>query len=109
MNVKQIFGINLQVNRKKLSLSQEQLAEKLNISIKHLSSLETGKAFASAELIEKISKTLHVSISSLFCTQNEKPLDESDLAKIDKIIEKELQKSLYSIKAEIRSSLKNTF
>ena len=83
MGVKQIFGNNLHSYRKLRSLSQEQLAEKLDISVKHLSTLETGKVFASAELIEKISKELNVSISALFYTPDEKSFDESDLSKIE--------------------------
>ena len=52
-------------------MTQEQLAEKLEISIKHLSTLETGKVFASSELIEKIAEELKVSISALFYTPDE--------------------------------------
>lgn len=102
MNLKQIFGNNLHSYRKLRSLSQEQLAEKLDISIKHLSTLETGKVFASAELIEKIADVLQVSISALFYTPDEKSFDESDLAKIEKILEVESLKSLVSIKTQIR-------
>lgn len=103
MGVKQIFGNNLHSYRKLRSLSQEQLAEKLDISVKHLSTLETGKVFASAELIEKISKELNVSISALFYTPDEKSFDESDLSKIEKILEEESLKSLISIKTQIRN------
>ena len=103
MGVKQIFGNNLHPYRKLRSLSQEQLAEKLDISVKHLSTLETGKVFASAELIEKISKELNVSISALFYTPDEKSFDESDLSKIEKILEEESLKSLISIKTQIRN------
>ena len=103
MGVKQIFENNLHSYRKLRSLSQEQLAEKLDISVKHLSTLETGKVFASAELIEKISKELNVSISALFYTPDEKSFDESDLSKIEKILEEESLKSLISIKTQIRN------
>ena len=102
MNLKQIFGNNIHSYRKLRSLSQEQLAEKLDISIKHLSTLETGKVFASAELIEKIANELKVSVSALFYTPDEKSFDESDLAKIEKILEEESVKSVTSIKTRIR-------
>lgn len=103
MNLKQIFGNNLHTYRKLRGLSQEQLAEKLDISVKHLSTMETGKVFASAELIENISKVLNVSISALFYTPDEKSFDESDLSKIDKILEEEVYKSLSVIKDKIRT------
>ena len=103
MGGKQIFGNNLQSYRKLRGLSQEQLAEKLNISTKHLSTLETGKVFASAELIDKFSQELKVSISSLFYTAEEKSFDESDLCKISEILDVEINKSLLSIKEKIHS------
>ena len=103
MSPKQIFGTNVHSYRKLRGLSQEQLAEKLDISVKHLSTIETGKVFASAELIENISKKLNVSLSALFYTPDEKSFDESDLAKIDLILDEEIIKSLSYIKEKIRT------
>lgn len=102
MGLKQIFGNNLHSYRKLRGVSQEQLAEKLDISVKHLSTMETGKVFASAELIENIAKELNVSISALFYTPNEKSFDETDLSKVDSILEEEIIKALWTIKNRIR-------
>ena len=63
--------------------------------------METGKVFASAELIEKIAIELDVSISALFYTPDEKSLDGSELAKIDMIIEEEIIKSISVIRNRI--------
>lgn len=98
MNLKRIFGNNIHAYRKQNKFSQEQLAEKLEISVKHLSTLETGKVFASAELIEKIADALKVSVSSLFYTSEEKSFDDSDLQKIEKIIEEETLKAITAMK-----------
>ena len=103
MSVKKLFGNNLHSYRKLRGFSQEQLAEKLNISVKHLSTLETGKVFASADLIEKLSDILEVSISALFYTPEEKSFDESDLCKISLILEEEFNKSLILIRNKIKS------
>lgn len=102
MELKRNFGSNIHDYRKLRNFSQEELAEKLDISVKHLSTIETGKVFASAELIEKLAKELNVSVSSLFYTQNEKCYDESDIAKIDVILDEELEKSITLIKRKIR-------
>lgn len=102
MVVKQLFGQNLHTYRKLRKLSQEQLAEKLDISVKHLSTMETGKVFASAELIEKIARELDISISALFYTDNDKTCDESDFSKIESILEEESIKALQFIKYKIR-------
>ena len=84
--------------RKAHSLTQEQLAEKLEISVKHLSNIETGKVFASAELIETIALVLDVSVSALFYSPEEKSFDDSDISRIEKIIEEESQKAVLAMK-----------
>lgn len=108
MSVKKLFGNNLHSYRKLRGFSQEQLAEKLNISVKHLSTMETGKVFASADLIEKLSDILNVSISALFYTPEEKSFDESDLCKISLLLEEEFNKSLISIRNKIKSIKSDT-
>ena len=47
-------------------LTVAELAEKLGISQKHLSDIETGTKFPSAGLIEKLAKELNVSVAFLF-------------------------------------------
>lgn len=98
MNVKEIFGTNIHTYRKQKKFSQEQLAEKLEISVKHLSNMETGKVFASAELIETIALVLEVSVAALFYSPEEKSFDESDISNIENIIEEESQKAVIAIK-----------
>lgn len=44
-NIRKIFGENVKFYRKKQGLSQEQLAELLEISTNHLSVIETGTKF----------------------------------------------------------------
>ena len=106
MDVKKIFGNNLHIYRKKQGISQEKLSETLDISTKHLSDLETGKSFVSAELLENISQVLHISPSALFFTLDEMSVDESDWSKIEEIITQEVQKMMVSTKLRI-SEIKN--
>ncbi|MCR5621760.1 MAG: helix-turn-helix domain-containing protein [Treponema sp.] len=65
-SIPQLFGKNVQKYRKEVGLTQEQLSERLKISQKHLSIVETGTQFASASLIGKIAKELNVSPAMLF-------------------------------------------
>lgn len=106
MDVKKIFGNNLHIYRKKQGISQEKLSETLDISTKHLSDLETGKSFVSAELLENISQVLHISPSALFFTTDEMSVDESDWSKIEEIITQEVQKMMVSTKLRI-SEIRN--
>jgi len=100
--IKAVFGANVKFYRKKLHLSQEQLAEKLGITPKHLSTIETGATFVSAELLEKFSEQLLVSVSALFYSVDEISTDDSMLGKIDQIIDKEYEKASRMIKIQIR-------
>ncbi|MEE1182454.1 MAG: helix-turn-helix transcriptional regulator [Treponema sp.] len=53
INVKKIFGENVRNYRRKQNLTQEKLAELIDVSPKHLGVIERGDAFVSAELLEK--------------------------------------------------------
>lgn len=103
MNLKQIFGQNIRTYRKLRQMSQECLAEKLDISTKHLSTMETGKVFASAELIERLADALSVSVSALFFAPGEKSFDESDYSKISAIFEEECKKMLLEVQKRLYS------
>lgn len=65
-SIQKLFGSNVQKYRKQAGLTQDELSERIGITQKHLSIIETGTQFASAQVIEKISKELNVSPASLF-------------------------------------------
>lgn len=75
-SIPQLFGRNVRKYRKARNLTQEQLSEKLEISQKHLSIIETGNQFASATLIGRISEVLNVSPGDLFGGSSEEILRE---------------------------------
>jgi len=102
MDIKTSFGLNLKHYRKKQHLSQEQLSEKVDISVMHLSKIERGLTFVSADLLEKLSDNLEIPIASLFCKDNEKIYDDNILSKFDRITEKHLIKAIEGIKSDIR-------
>ena len=53
--------------RKKNNLTQEQLAEKLNISDRAISKWETGKAMPDSDIMPELCDILGISINELFC------------------------------------------
>jgi transcriptional regulator with XRE-family HTH domain len=101
MDIKKFFGANLKFYRKKRRLSQEELSEKLGISVVHLSKIERGLTFVSAELLDKLSLSLEISVAHLFCKTNEKIYDDI-LKKFDRITEKHLIRAMEGIKIDIR-------
>ena len=56
MRLKQQLGKRIKELRVKNHLTQEQLAELVDINTKHQSSIETGRHYPSAELIERYAK-----------------------------------------------------
>ena len=102
MGIKSVFGANLKYYRKKRRFSQEQLAEKAGISARHLSFIENGAAFVSAELLEKLTDILKVSASALFFDQKEISWDDTRLTAIDRLVETEMVNTVESIKLRLR-------
>ena len=66
MNIKKQLGQKIRNLRLKNSMTQEVLAEKINISPKSLSQIECGNNFVSAETLEDICNALDISPKSLF-------------------------------------------
>ena len=104
MNVKTVFGENLKFYRKGKHLSQEQLSEKVDISVKHLSVIERGLTFVSADLLEKLSKYLEIPVYFFFRKETDVNTSSSLLNDIDRKIEKHLIKAIEEIKADIRKN-----
>lgn len=63
-----IFSNNIRYYRKKCSMTQEELAEKCDLSISYIKQIESGKEYKNVSLnvILKISKALDVSVEKLF-------------------------------------------
>ena len=62
----EIFGKNVKNLRENNKLSQEKLAEKIEISKNTISDIENGKKFIHAKTLVKLSKALNVEVYELF-------------------------------------------
>lgn len=76
MNLKQKLGKRIQELRKFQHITQEKLAEKINMDITSLSKIETGRNYPQPDTLEKIAAALSVDVESLF-------LFKKDLTKED--------------------------
>ncbi|MBQ8460455.1 helix-turn-helix transcriptional regulator [bacterium] len=65
-NLKKRLGNRIKTLRKAKNITQEKLAEIINMDITSLSKIETGRNYPQPETIEKISIALNVKINELF-------------------------------------------
>ena len=60
------FGENIKRLRREHNMSQEELADKINVDRSYMGFIERGERNPSLEKIIRISKTLNVTIKDLF-------------------------------------------
>ena len=60
------LGKKIQRKRKDLSLTQDELAEKVGISLTYMGFIEQGRYAPSLEVLNKIAKALKIPLSDLF-------------------------------------------
>jgi transcriptional regulator with XRE-family HTH domain len=65
-NLRNIFVKNLRENRKKCGLSQEKLAEKVDVSTHHIAMIELSRNFPAIDLVERLAGALGVEVYELF-------------------------------------------
>jgi transcriptional regulator with XRE-family HTH domain len=70
MNEAELFGRLLRATRKDRKLSLGQLAEKVEIGVKHLGRIERGEKVPSFELIVALAKALNASPATFFQFEN---------------------------------------
>lgn len=84
-DIKILLGKRIRELRKKLNISQQELAEMINIDARNLSNIECGISFPSKTLFD-ISKVLKVTLPDLFDFEHQK----YSIAEMKKYISKEL-------------------
>ena len=88
MGVKQEFGKKIKRMRINRGLTQEELAEAVDLSQRAMSGIETGENFVSAETIDKLVKALDTTLEELFST---------DHLKVDTELRQEIDEKLDSL------------
>lgn len=92
-NIKELFGKKIKECRKHKNYTQAQLAEMVNVDDKHISCIESGKNFPSADLIERLANALDVEPKDLFefyYLENDKDLKASITDMLEKLDYNEL-------------------
>lgn len=78
------IGQRIKIARIKKRLTQEAVAEKVNITTQHMSNIETGNSSVSLPTLISISNVLYVTIDELLCDAilNSKVIFENELNEI---------------------------
>lgn len=65
--LQEIFGRNLKERRRRLGLTQGELALKIGVSTSFVTEIEKGRKAPSFATIEKIAEEMHAPVWSYFC------------------------------------------
>lgn len=76
MDIKREIGERIKRVRKQRGLTQEQLAEVMEISSRNLSNIELGNSFPKPETLEKFLSALNITTQTLFSNDSIKSDDE---------------------------------
>lgn len=92
---KENLGRFIAENRKKLGMTQEELAEKLFVTNKAVSKWENGQSFPDIALFEPLAEALEVSVSELFAGEKEeKDASVKEIIALSKTVIKKEERKL---------------
>ncbi|MBQ6516373.1 helix-turn-helix transcriptional regulator [bacterium] len=94
VNLKEKLGAKIQEIRKAKHITQEKLAEMINMDTSNLSNIERGKKFMTSVTMEKLVKSLNITEKELFDFEHILPEDElkkTIIKKLDNMSYTELQ------------------
>jgi transcriptional regulator with XRE-family HTH domain len=97
--IREILARNFKINRQKLGLPQEQLAEKANVSTRYIAMIETCNKYPKPEMLERLARAREVEPHRLFSVSD--TLDES--------LERPRQAIVIDMKQVVREAMQETF
>jgi len=97
--IKEVLARNLKINRLKLGLTQEKLAEKAEISTHYLAMVELSHKFPSANMLERLAIALEIEPHELFympgLAENAlENLQESIMSNIERVVSNTIKVTL---------------
>ncbi|WP_461256327.1 helix-turn-helix domain-containing protein [Treponema sp. R80B11-R83G3] len=105
IKIKDVLADNLKKNRQKKGVTQEQLAEKANVSSHYIAMVETCKSFPKPEMLERLAITLDIEPYQLFTVEND-PNEPNE--RLYKKIVNEMNHVMVDIKQVVKEAVKET-
>jgi len=98
-DIKEILARNIKKNRRKLGITQTELAEKAGLSTHYLGMVEIARNFPSADVLERLASALGIKSNELFSVSDfpdiaMEQLQQTILDNIDQAIEHALDKAI---------------
>ena len=69
--IRAILAANLKENRRKLGITQEELAERAYVSTHYIAMIETCKKYPKPDMLEQIAKALGIASYKLFSVESD--------------------------------------
>jgi transcriptional regulator with XRE-family HTH domain len=97
--IKEVLARNLKINRLKMELTQEKLAEKADVSTHYLAMLELAVKFPSAGMLERLANALEIEPHELFYMPSVaetalERLQETIVVNIENVVAKSIKENL---------------
>jgi transcriptional regulator with XRE-family HTH domain len=98
-NFKEILAKNLKENRRKLGITQPELAERAGMSTQYLAMIETAKKFPTDNILERLASALGINPHELFSVSISperaiEKLQQAFLDNMDRVMELALDKAI---------------
>jgi transcriptional regulator with XRE-family HTH domain len=103
--IRDVLAENLKKTRRLKGLTQEQLAEKADVSSHYVAMVETRKTFPKPEMLERFAKTLGIEPHQLFTVENNPNAPDERLYK--KIVN-EMEHMAIDIKQIVKETVRET-
>ena len=89
-NIKEILARNLKENRRRLGITQPELAEKASMSTQYLAMIEIARKFPTADILERLAVALSINPHELFsvAVSPERALEQLQQKILDNISKK---------------------
>jgi transcriptional regulator with XRE-family HTH domain len=71
INLKQTIGIQVRTARNRQDLTQEQLAEKIDMTVETVSNIERGRTLPEMETLDRLSRSLEIPLREFFGDERE--------------------------------------
>ncbi|MBQ8459439.1 helix-turn-helix transcriptional regulator [bacterium] len=106
-DIRKVIGNIIKKNRKKLKMTQYDLASSVGVDPKYISRIETGISYPSLSVVEKIFGVLNINIS--YILEEEQELNKNEMISIINNDLKSTSTKNVSIIKDIVSTITNSF